>query len=424
MPANLTTKLGQLVDVLTPDTTNTRIGVANASPTRTLDVTGTFGASGASTLGGALTYGGVTLSNAVTGTGNMVLSASPTLTGTLTAATVTASGRVTGSTGGTFGPTVSGGSAVTTFISSDNSSDAIALEVRQGRYNKDTLILSTNQTNSANFLNVIENGSSKFTISTNGNTAITGNVGIGMTPSNILDITQNTSGTAIASILNNSASTTAATEYRVSNGTHYLEMVMYGTGFGSSGLARADGARIVGEGAGGLTLDSLLSQPIYFGINGSEKARIGTDGSLLVGTTTNAGAGVISANAGVIVAASQSTLANYTTGSWTPTDVSGASISFSAASGRYVRIGNIVHLMAVIVWPVTASSVGVLIGGLPFTSGDYYFGVLNTNGTAGSQAYTIAGQAQLTYCIAANTSALLNSTQSGASTRLTIVYAV
>jgi len=31
---------------------------------------------------GALTYGGVTLSNAVTGTGNMVLSASPTLTGT------------------------------------------------------------------------------------------------------------------------------------------------------------------------------------------------------------------------------------------------------------------------------------------------------------------------------------------------------
>jgi hypothetical protein len=98
MPANLTTKLGQLVDVLTPDTTNTRIGVANASPTRTLDVTGTFGASGASTLGGALTYGGVTLSNAVTGTGNMVLSASPTLTGTLAAATANFSGTVTGTT--------------------------------------------------------------------------------------------------------------------------------------------------------------------------------------------------------------------------------------------------------------------------------------------------------------------------------------
>lgn len=40
------------------------------------------------TLSGALTYGGVTLSNSVTGTGgSMVLSASPTFTGTLTAAT-------------------------------------------------------------------------------------------------------------------------------------------------------------------------------------------------------------------------------------------------------------------------------------------------------------------------------------------------
>ncbi len=38
----------------------------------------------AATLTGALTYGGVTLSNAVTGTGNMVLSASPTFSGTVT----------------------------------------------------------------------------------------------------------------------------------------------------------------------------------------------------------------------------------------------------------------------------------------------------------------------------------------------------
>jgi hypothetical protein len=47
-----------------------------------LAVTGTTTLSGATTLSSALNYGGVTLSNAVTGTGNMVLSASPTLTGT------------------------------------------------------------------------------------------------------------------------------------------------------------------------------------------------------------------------------------------------------------------------------------------------------------------------------------------------------
>jgi YD repeat-containing protein len=39
------------------------------------------------TFAGAMTYGGVTLANAVTGTGNMVLSASPALTGTPTAPT-------------------------------------------------------------------------------------------------------------------------------------------------------------------------------------------------------------------------------------------------------------------------------------------------------------------------------------------------
>jgi len=51
---------------------------------------------GAITVTGALTYGGVTLSNSVTGTGSMVLSASPTFTGTALATNLTASGVVTG----------------------------------------------------------------------------------------------------------------------------------------------------------------------------------------------------------------------------------------------------------------------------------------------------------------------------------------
>jgi hypothetical protein len=70
--------------------------VLAASPT----LTGTLGAAAATfsstvSIGAALTYGGVTLANAVTGTGNMVLSASPTLTGTLTAANATLSGALT-----------------------------------------------------------------------------------------------------------------------------------------------------------------------------------------------------------------------------------------------------------------------------------------------------------------------------------------
>jgi len=47
------------------------------------------------TLNVPLNYGGVTLSNSVTGTGSMVLSANPTFTGTLSAATITATGDIT-----------------------------------------------------------------------------------------------------------------------------------------------------------------------------------------------------------------------------------------------------------------------------------------------------------------------------------------
>ncbi len=60
-----------------------------------LSVSGTTALTGATTLSSALTYGGTTLSNAVTGTGNMVLSASPALTGTPTAPTAAAGTNTT-----------------------------------------------------------------------------------------------------------------------------------------------------------------------------------------------------------------------------------------------------------------------------------------------------------------------------------------
>lgn len=55
-----------------------------------LRVSGTLGVTGATTLSAALTYGGVTLTNAVTGTGKMVLDTTPTIaTPVLTNPTVT-----------------------------------------------------------------------------------------------------------------------------------------------------------------------------------------------------------------------------------------------------------------------------------------------------------------------------------------------
>jgi hypothetical protein len=58
-------------------------------------VNGNLSVTGTTALSGALTYGGVALSNSVTGTGSMALSASPAFTGTPTAPTATAGTNTT-----------------------------------------------------------------------------------------------------------------------------------------------------------------------------------------------------------------------------------------------------------------------------------------------------------------------------------------
>ena len=88
-----------LVTDATSATTGSIITAGGISTQKALWVGTTSRHVGATQFDAAITYGGVTLSNAVTGTGNMVLSASPTLTGTLTAATGTFSGTVTAGNG-------------------------------------------------------------------------------------------------------------------------------------------------------------------------------------------------------------------------------------------------------------------------------------------------------------------------------------
>jgi hypothetical protein len=59
--------------------------------------------------------------------------------------------------------------------------------------------------------------------------------------------------------------------------------------------------------------------------------------------------------------------ATQTTGSWTPTDASGASLVFTAVSASYTQIGNMVFAYASFQYPSTASGANALIGGLPVT---------------------------------------------------------
>jgi len=110
MTANLTTRLGQLVDVLTPDTTNTRIGVANASPTRTLDVTGTGAISTSLAIGGA-TIG----TNALAVTGTTALSSTLNFGGYAAEGTVTAAATTDLGTSTANRQSVTGNTTITSF---------------------------------------------------------------------------------------------------------------------------------------------------------------------------------------------------------------------------------------------------------------------------------------------------------------------
>ena len=76
-------------------------------------------------------------------------------------------------------------------------------------------------------------------------------------------------------------------------------------------------------------------------------------------------------------------LSTYSEGTWTPTDASGASLSFTVTGATYTRIGNIVFVNCFLTYPATASGANALIGGLPFTSKSTVIstGMLETNAT-------------------------------------------
>ena len=61
-------------------------------------------------------------------------------------------------------------------------------------------------------------------------------------------------------------------------------------------------------------------------------------------------------------------LDDYEEGTWTPTDTSGASLSFTIHKATYTKVGRVVHLYVYITFPSTTSTHDISISGLPFTA--------------------------------------------------------
>ena len=95
----------------------------------------------------------------------------------------------------------------------------------------------------------------------------------------------------------------------------------------------------------------------------------------VVGNIKLTGNVVVASGQGVDFAATAGTgtselLADYEEGTWTPTDTSGASLTFTSATGKYTKIGNIVCIQSLVIYPATADVSNSSIGGLPFTNTD------------------------------------------------------
>ena len=169
------------------------------------------------------------------------------------------------------------------------------------------------------------------------------------------------------------------------------------TNYGSISLngISADSTRLgfTGGGTGDNTLyiDVPTSGQYSFRRGGTTAMTLNSSGNLqTIGTISVGNATPSTSGAGITFPATQSassdanTLDDYEEGTWTATDTSGASLSFTNTTQRYTKVGRLVTLQIDnLLFPSTANGNSVAIGGLPFTAAS-----AGSAGSGGITSYT------------------------------------
>lgn len=113
-------------------------------------------------------------------------------------------------------------------------------------------------------------------------------LGIGMVPTNALDITKTQNSASSISLLNSNASTASQSRLVLSNGTNAANIGMTGTGYTAATYVPQDGLYVNSGGAGGIsyaTTNSSATHRWYGGATPSEYMRLDSAGKLGLGTT-------------------------------------------------------------------------------------------------------------------------------------------
>ncbi len=256
LTADLATGLSTAITKDGQTTTTARVPFAQGiNSTLTTDATST-------TTGSIITAGGISTQKA------LFVGTTSNFAGTMTAAAANFSGAITAAgTGATLAATVSMNANTTgepAYIAAGGTDTNVGID------------LNTKGTGSLR-LNV--NSAVAVTVA-NGNL-----VGIGMTPSNVLDITKNQNGASVIKLLNNSAGANAQALVQLSDGTNNAYMAFFGTGGVGTGPNNPGSFSIQTQATGGMNIATTAAYPMKFHINSAEVARFGSNGTFAIGTT-------------------------------------------------------------------------------------------------------------------------------------------
>ena len=118
----------------------------------------------------------------------------------------------------------------------------------------------------------------------------------------------------------------------------------------------------------------------------SQTMQISPTGVLDIGTGAGA-VGQIKFPATQVASSNANTLDDYEEGSWTPTDGSGASLSFTGITAYYTKIGRVVNISAYFSYPTNSNDAS--LDGLPFSLATNGYGEIIVRTIGGTPSQTV-----------------------------------
>lgn len=111
---------------------------------------------------------------------------------------------------------------------------------------------------------------------------------------------------------------------------------------------------------GNITVAQLAASDLSNGVTGT--------GAVVLANTPTLITPVLGVASATSINFGQTTLSNYQEGTWTPSDQSGATLTFTSVAANYTRIGRMVVAICSLTYPSTVNGSAAVIGGLPFTA--------------------------------------------------------